>query len=149
MDNGREVTCTIKFGKGYEDTWLVFRGRPSEIRDDLISSFGLDAEECEDLTLAEVALNATNQAHGMGNVGATLGGKAVSGRPAKAKATSSPPWQQAKDEAAKPAENPLFKAIDECTSVDALTKLWASNQAAFSADAELMGKYKEKGRSLR
>ncbi|MCX2949953.1 hypothetical protein [Lentzea sp. NEAU-D7] len=170
----RGITVTIK-GKGDKaDPWAVFYGSPTEIRDDLTAFFGLDSYTTEQRTLHELVQLAAKIASGapmpagmqassssdseaeaearaMKLLKDELGAKPVAeGTTAEdvwANASSSPsepPWPT--DD--KPAVNPMLAQIDACTSVDALKKLWAANQAAF-ADGSLMDAYKAKGRALK
>ncbi|MEV1109916.1 hypothetical protein AB0I95_14835 [Micromonospora sp. NPDC049751] len=152
---GRSVTATIKYGKGYEHTWLVFKGQPHEVREDVVSAFGLPPEQHEELTLHEIVVNATTVAHGVGNVAGKLGGTVLAQGKQDSPPwnTSSPaessgdPWAQAQATPAAPAENPLLALIKNAEDVPSLQRIWAENQAAFSG-AEIMDAWKAKGKAL-
>ncbi|MDH6462037.1 hypothetical protein M2302_002212 [Micromonospora sp. A200] len=150
---GRGITVTIKYGKGYEETWAVFNGLPAEVRHDLMEYFGLDEDEVAGLTLSEVVVNATNLAHGKGNVAGILGGTVIpSPQQARANATrtTGDVWAEAAASTAPPAEpeeNPVLKLIEGATDVPTLQRIWAENQAAF-ADSAVMDAWKARGKAL-
>ncbi|MET9861945.1 hypothetical protein ABZY93_22010 [Streptomyces smyrnaeus] len=153
----RELSVTIKYDKGHDATWAVFKGSPGEVREDIIDYFGFDRDSVAGLTLNQLALNVTQVAHGGSNAAASLGAVAL---PASADtptpgapADSEDPWTAAGQPAApaastQPEGNSIFKLIEECTTIDGLKKLWASNQSAFS-DSKVMEAYKVKGRALK
>jgi hypothetical protein len=165
----RGITVTIKYGKGYEETWAVFNGLPGEVRADIVGYFGLDEYAVQQLTLNELVISATKVAHGapvpmprqptqaapdeaqvMQLLKDELGARPIeepapkSDPWADAGTAGSPPW----DLPDKPAVNPMLAKIEACTSVQELQRLWAENQAAFQ-DGALMDAYKAKGRSLK
>jgi hypothetical protein len=150
--DGRGITVTVKYGKGYEESWVVFRG-PSitQVREDIIDYFGMDRASVAELTLSDVVVNATNLAHGKGNVAAALGATVIKSGPTPA-ATENPAssaWAQAaQQEAEAPAENPMLARIAATTNVDELKRLWAENQAAF-AEADVMAAWKARGKALK
>lgn len=141
---GRGVTVTIKYSKGYESPWIVFRGTPSEVIEDLGATFGIDTEG---LTLSEVVHNATAQAHRMNNLGDRLGAVSVSA----GASTGSDPWASVDDpEPEKPAADPNavhYAGIEAAQNRQELQTYWAKNQAAF-ANPELMAAYKARGKAL-
>ncbi len=148
----RSTTVTIKYGKGYEETWAVFRGTTEELREDIVAYFGLDGASVAAMTLSELVVNVTNLAHGKGNVAATLGATAIpSSTSEAAQAEGSDPWAAASASpttpAAEPAVNPIFEAIKGCTTRDELKRLWAENQPQF-ADAAVMDAWKARGKEL-
>lgn len=151
---GRGVTVTIKYGKGYEETWAVFRGTVSQVREDIISYFGVDGASVASLTLSELVVNVTNLAHGKGNAAALLGGVVLGSVPsgdtaaAEAAALGTPasdPW--ASVESNTVTEHPLLARIKAATNVEELKLLWADNQAAFS-DENVMAAWKQRGQAL-
>ena len=73
------MSITIKYGKGYEETWAGFTGTVPEGREDIIDYFGVDRATVTELTLSELVVNVTNLAHGKGNVAAMLGVAALTG----------------------------------------------------------------------
>lgn len=144
----RGIGITIKYGKGYEETWATFSGTNDEIRELITQYFGFESASVADLTTSELVVNATQLAHGKGNVAALLGGTVIPSSSAPANdeaqnATADDVWSQAEQN----APNPLLAQIESCGDVEALKLLWAENQAAFS-DAEVEAAYKAKGRAL-
>lgn len=149
-----ELTVTVKYGKGYEETWAVFKGQNDEVRENIINYFGLDRASVADLTLSDLVVNVTSLAHGKGNVGAILGGVVIDPKKAdeaqQPSGTSSDPWAGVESGDATPEQtgpHPLLAQIEACTTRDELKRLWAENQEAF-ADADLMAAWKAKGKSL-
>lgn len=154
-----ETTVTIKYGKGYDDTWAVFRGRPEEIRSDILSYFGMDPEAQRGLSLSSIVINATNVAHGKGLIATALGATVVeettTDEPAR---PSSDPWAAAASttpvhtvaDQAPAKEDPnawILGEIEKQTDVQGVKKLWAENQSFFS-DASVMAAWKAKGKAL-
>ncbi|WP_078950811.1 hypothetical protein [Streptomyces viridochromogenes] len=144
------IGVTIKYGKGYEDTWVVFRGSVRQVRELICDYFGFECKDETDLSLSALVVNATNLAHGKGNVASILDARVVSETPAQASADD--PWATAS--ASKP-EQPTGNAsawilgeIEKQTSIADLQKLWAANQAMFS-DPAVMTAYKARGRALK
>ncbi len=148
---GRAITVTIKYGKGYDDSWVVFRGDAESIREDVIGYFGMDRASVAELTLSELIVNATQYAHGKTAVASTLNGAVIGHKPSEAQdaqGKSSDPWAAAEQQAsAQPQENPMLARIAACTTGDELRRLWAGDQAAF-ADAEVMAAWKARGKAL-
>lgn len=168
---GRGVRVTIKYGKGYEETWAIFTGLPREVREDICEFFGIDSASVSGLNLNELVTEATSLAHAMGNVGAALGARPIdreTGKPAQRKGDApatnddgspfvggSDPW--AADSVPPVGEQPaaedpnarLRSAIEAAETVEALKLLWADNQEALSADAELLAQWKARGRTLK
>ena len=129
-DNGRRTTVTIKAGAGHNVPWLVFNGTPDEIRQDIVTTFGWDAGQAFDVSLAELVLNVSKYWQDVATVADKLDGQAVSGsRPKPIKKAETP----ATDEAARPdATADLIAQIKGAGSVDRLTELWKANRAAFA-----------------
>ena len=149
---GGSTGITIKYGKGYEDTWANFRGSLVQIRENLIVFFGLTADETAGLTLSEVVLQATNLAHAKGNLGAALGATPIATKAMASAPATGDVWAEAGG-AATPAkkEGPsqseiLIETIGKTDGVDALKRLWAENQAAF-ADTSVMDAWQARGRA--
>lgn len=148
---------TIKYGKGYEDTWITIRGSDAVVREQLISVFGLDPEESKDLTTAALVLNATNAAHALHLLAGGNQGSAVSGRGGRGGSPASS-WNKARDtqpeqpaaepeDPAKVARERGLKEIGEVQTVAALQRWWAENQEIFK-DAEVARAWKAKGKAL-
>ncbi|WP_438470809.1 hypothetical protein [Streptomyces asiaticus] len=157
-----ETTVTIKYGKGHDDTWAVFRGRPEEIRADILSFFGMDPETQKGLSLSSVVVNATNVAHGKGLIATSLGATVVeetANEPAKPPAgdpwaaaanAKSAPRPESASAAGQPTADPnawILGEIEKQTTVQSLKGLWAKNQSFF-ADASVMAAWKAKGKAL-
>lgn len=147
---GRGVTVTVKYGKGYEEPWAVFRGLVREVREDIITFFGLDRESVAELTLSEITVNAKQVAQGKGAVASKLGGTVISSRSSQDKpaATGDDAWAEA-DKPAEPEKSPLYDLIQGTQDVAALQRLYAENAATFKADADLMKAWKTHGKSLK
>ena len=143
--NPGEIVVTIKYGKGYDDSWLVFHGESqAAVRALLRDTFGADDEG---LTLHELVLNCTKIAHG-GSAVSTIG-TAIPKSDTSAPAGDKPdPWKQAEEQASEPGPNPLIAKVEETETVQALQRVWAENKAEFDADAELMAAYKAHGKKL-
>ncbi|MEV0437802.1 hypothetical protein AB0I84_00700 [Streptomyces spectabilis] len=146
------ISVTIKYGKGYEDTWAVFRGSPPVIRGQIIDYFGFDSEPVTNLTLSELVVEATSMAHGAGNIAGLLGGRVVPQAAADSAPTrAADPWAEAQND--RPAQKDessgwILGEIDKQTSIADLQRLWAANQTFFS-DEGVMAAYKAKGRALK
>jgi hypothetical protein len=155
-----EISVTIKYDKGHDATWAVFKGSLSEVREGVVDFFGFDRASVAELTLNQLAINATQVAHGGGNAAASLGAVALASKTAAPPAQSAPaapedPWAAAGQPAspgsaapAQPEANPMLARIEGCATTDDLKKLWATNQAAF-ADSAVMDAWKAKGRALK
>jgi hypothetical protein len=144
------VTVTIKEGKGYEASWFVFRGSSEQVKADLISFFGLDAETSAKLTTFEVTNNARQVAQGLATVAQTIGAVVIDAASNTAAGTpGDDPWAAAASEQAAPADPnaALLSQIAAAASVADLQTLWVDNQGAFS-DATVMQAWKDKGKSL-
>jgi hypothetical protein len=155
---GRGITVTIKYGRGYQDTWAVFHGSVDDVRADLTDFFGLASASETDLTLSDLVVNATAVAHGVGNIASALGGVVIASEaagpvvtePSAPDSTERPdPWKQA-DATAPPQEpepDPVLTQIQQAPTVRALELLWVENQAAF-AEPAVMAAWKARGREL-
>lgn len=151
----RGISATIKFGKGYEEPWVVFRGTAAQIKADMIDVFGLDAGEYTGFSLSELIINVRNQAVGLNAIRKELGGQVIKpGGAAKptAPAAGQDVWADAGGSPATPqgpsVEEILTKEIDAQTGREALKKLYGENKAAFDASETLLAAYKAKGKSL-
>ena len=72
-----ELSVTIKYDRGHDSTWAVFRGTPGEIRQDITEYFGLERESVAGLTLNQLVQNVTQVAHSGATAGAQLGAVAL------------------------------------------------------------------------
>jgi hypothetical protein len=158
---GRGITVTIKYGKGYDDTWAVFHGTVEDVRADLTMFFGLPSTSDTSLTLSELVVNATGIAHGLGALAGELGAVVIAAEhngaapPSQGQAAGPDPWTQANTMLAAPAAtaptvpqpHPLLALIEQAPTVRALELLWVENQDAF-ADPAVMAAWKARGRVL-
>ncbi|MFE2104294.1 hypothetical protein ACFXAF_00210 [Kitasatospora sp. NPDC059463] len=131
---------TIKYGKGFEDSWAVFRGSPEQVEKDITTYFGFDRESVTGLALSELVVEATRTAQSTTMLVRGLDARIVP-QPAPAKSVPAGPAP------ANPAGG-LLELIERCPNVEALKELWATNQAAF-ADPAVMDAWKARGRSLK
>jgi len=160
LDSG--ISITFKYGKGFEEPWLVLKGAPSRVRTDLIEAFAIPQEVAAGKTLNELLIFCNHIVHGTGNVATILGGTPIAESPAAEQngnqtASQADPWATANGEAGgadapstAPQENPnagLLSQIESATTKDELKRLWAANKAAFDA-ADVKAAYSAKGKSL-
>ncbi|MGW8953516.1 hypothetical protein [Streptomyces sp. NPDC055709] len=156
------MSVTIKYDKGHDATWAVFKGTAGEIRADVMEFFGMDPATQAGLSLSSIVTNATQIAHGKGLIATALGATVIeettSEAPAKpqgdpwaaAASTQSGPWPGSASVAEPKSSDPnayILGEIEKQTTVDGLKKLWAANQSFFS-DASVMAAWKAKGKSL-
>ena len=154
-NQNRGMSVTLKFPESArykaDNPWMVFHGSPASIREDIIASFGMDADG-GGLTLPELVQEAQTIVTAMANAASGLGGRVLSEGRGKGSA-----WSQAqsgqraekapeKSDAELEAER-LLGEVEKVTSVADLQQLWARNQEAFKADA-LMAAYKARGKAL-
>ncbi|WP_405665448.1 hypothetical protein [Streptomyces sp. NBC_00055] len=155
-----ELSVTIKYDKGHDATWAVFRGTTGEIRADILDFFGMDPATQVGLSLSSVVTNATQIAHGKGLIATALGATVVEETAEPAKPTDDPwaaaanvqsgPWPGSASVAEPKKEDPnayILGEIEKKTTVQELKKLWAENQSFFS-DAAVMAAWKAKGKAL-
>jgi len=159
------TTVTIKYGKGYEETWAVFKGvTASNVRADIIDYFGMSHDAVAELTLHELVTNATDIAHGTGNAAALLGGVAIPASEAGAKpvqSTGGNPWEGLDDKAPQkedwPAQKPeheeeeqrlLNLIASQGTVADLQREVWAKNRPGFDKYPSVQAAYKARGKEL-
>ncbi|MFI5942219.1 hypothetical protein ACIBCB_18445 [Streptomyces uncialis] len=140
------VSVTIKYGQGYQDTWAVFRGTPSDVRAQVLDFFGFECQLVTNLTLSELVVEATSIAHGTGDIAGILGGRIVPPE-ATDREQKEDPWAQTQDAAPSGGSPWIVAEIERQENVADLQRLWAANQAAF-AEPSVMAAYKAKGRAL-
>lgn len=156
-----EVTVTIKYGKGYEETWAVFRGTVQEVREMVIDYFGITPDAITELSTHELVINVTNLAHGTGNVAAMLGGTVIAAPVTAAPAiTGGNPWEgleenhtdsNAMDPILPPQEKPnawLYPMIADSTTVDELRRLYATHSTILESDADVKAAWSARGKEL-
>ncbi|MFG2923866.1 hypothetical protein ACGFYA_20450 [Streptomyces sp. NPDC048305] len=156
-----ELSVTIKYDKGHDATWAVFRGTTGEIRADVMEFFGMDPATQAGLSLSSIVTNATQIAHGKGLIATSLGATVVEETSEPARPTDDPwaaasaqqsssPWPGSVSVAEPKKEDPnawILGEIESQATVDGLKKLWAGNQSFFS-DASVMAAWKAKGKAL-
>ncbi|MFI6205893.1 hypothetical protein ACIBAI_05760 [Streptomyces sp. NPDC051041] len=143
------IAVTIKYGKGYEDTWAVFRGSVRQVRELICDYFGFECKDETGLSLSDLVVNATNAAHGKGNIASILDARVIPETPAQT--PENDPWAAAASQAEQTTSNDsawILGEIEKQTTVTGLQKLWAANQAMFS-DPAVMAAYKARGRALK
>ncbi|MEU7570347.1 hypothetical protein [Micromonospora sp. NPDC049240] len=148
----RGLQVTIKYGKGYEDTWVSFAGLRQEVFDDIVDYFGLDRDSVTGLTLSELVVSAANMAHAKGNVAGTLGGTVIPPAQQSKPAPASDVWDEIgqagqSSSPAEPEEDPVLTLIKAAQSVDELKRIWAENQERVVGDALVA--WKARGKELK
>lgn len=142
-EQGDAFTVTLKYGKGFEDPWLVIRGGTAEeTKRRVVEAVGL--EGAEGLTLAEVIVNAKSVVQGASAVATQLGGTAIPSR-------SSGPAEQAPAAAPEPAksEGPtLVEQIDRLGSKREGQQFYLANRSAIDADSTAKSAITEKMKTL-
>lgn len=142
------IGVTIKYGKSYEDTWAVFRGSVRQVRDLIGDYFGFESKDVTQLSLSDLVVNATNLAHGKGNIASALDAVVI---PDPATAPAEDPWAAASaaqhEQKSDTGSAWILGEIEKQTTTADLQKLWAANQSYF-ADPAVMTAYKARGRSL-
>jgi hypothetical protein len=159
-DLPRALGVTIKYGKGYEETWANFTGSLEQIRANLISYFGLESASVAEMTMHELVSDVTSMAHGSQHVIRALGGTFAGAKDAPATTTAAAPaegtdpWGEGdkSSEVVWPnstpvEENPVLVLIRNATDVPALQRVWAENQHAFT-EAAVSAAYKARGKAL-
>ncbi len=156
-----DVTVTLKYDKGFEAPWGVFRGSVGDVRANLLAYFELHPDIVSALSLHELVSVCSDLAHGKSHnlsvntlVAAPIADGASVPKGKESLATpaaedNEDPWASAGKAQGKPepGPNPMLALIESCANVDALKKLWAANQASF-ADSSVMDAWKTKGKSL-
>lgn len=153
--NDHGITVTIKYGKGYEVPWAVFKSASVEtIRADIISYFGLDHQAVAELTLNELVSNVSQVAQGIGNAAATLGAVVIPRTsPGPTTTSEGNPWAGIGDDESKHQEWPahphqaLIDSFALAAGVKDLQAIWFKNQDAFTDEA-VQAAYKARGKEL-
>ncbi|MFJ9158671.1 hypothetical protein ACIRPS_17930 [Streptomyces griseoviridis] len=145
-DEGRSITVTIKYGRGHDDSWTVFRGSPTEVREDIAAFFSLDGKSVAELSLHELVVEAGQIAQSTTTVVKGLNARIVP-QPASEPTAA---WKAA-EAAPSPAQSTagaVLEQIAACKNTDELRRLWATNQTAFG-DQAVMDAWKARGRALK
>lgn len=141
-DQGGAFTVTLKYGKGFEDPWLVIRGGTAEeAKRRVVDAVGL--EGAEGLTLAEVIVNAKNVVQGANAVASTLGGTAIPRSAPKVEEQAPSAQATAEDKGAD-----LLEQIEKLGTKKEGQQFYLSNRSAIDADATVMSAMKDKMKKL-
>jgi len=161
--DGDSLTVTIKYGKGYEETWAVFKGSSvARVRAMVIEYFGVDESAVSQLTAHELVVNVTNLAHGTGNAAAVLGAVVI---PAPVTAepaiTGGNPWAGIEDEGqplvttmtpiTPPEEKRnawIYNLFAESTTIDELKRVYATHKTVLESDPDALAAWKARGKEL-
>lgn len=148
------ITVTLKYDKGYDAPWAVFKAPSAEaVRADIISYFGLEYASVSELTLHELVVNVTNIAQGGITAATMLNAVAIPATSRAVEEQTDNPWaglDDEEDEEKKQEANPLaylFDAIAAATNVEELQRVWVKNQSAFTDEA-VVAAYKARGKAL-
>ena len=139
--NPGETSVTIKYGKGYDESWATFRGTTETVTQQINDYFNIEAGKFT--SLHDLVVDATRLAHNVSYVAKNAGGQVLSKGEQAAPAAESAP-----ETPAEPEKSPTYALIEAATARAELTRMWAENKAEFEADAELMAAWKAKGKSL-
>lgn len=155
------ISFTVKYGKGYDESWVVFRGNIWQLRADIIAYFGIDVGYASGLTLHELGVAATHVAHGTGAVAKVLNAtpisatEALTGEPTgdaalvEAEKDTALPYGGSPTEAAPADPNAdLIQQLQTAASIADLKALWVKHQAAFT-DADVKAAYSKRGKALK
>ncbi|PCG86343.1 hypothetical protein CIB93_08885 [Streptomyces sp. WZ.A104] len=140
---GQPVTVSITCGQAATDPQISFCGIERDVHGGIASAFGFDSNSVSSLALYELAVEAGQLARSATVVMKGLGGHVVPQTQA-----SSPPGSSTTQPAAGGENGALLTQIAACATTDALRRLWAENQAAFS-DQAVMDAWKARGRELK
>lgn len=136
------IGVTIKYGKEYDKTWVTFQGSAPQIREDIIAYFAIAMDE--GLTLHELVVNATQQAHGVTTAVSGLKGTvlpASAGKGNDEAQTGGDAWSQAESQQGQ-SDSPYvsllarIESFTEKAQVTELKKIYAENTALFTADTD-------------
>lgn len=142
-----ELSVTLKYGKGYEESWLVLRAESaSDLKKQLEEATGVSGEG---ITLVDQVHNATQHVHSLGRMGTILGATVIP-EAESAGAPATPPQAAAQaPAAAAPAPGPtLLEKIAQAGSASDLSDLFLKNQAAFTGDKTLMDALEARSKAI-
>lgn len=143
-----ELSATLKYGKGYEDSWLVIRAdNAADLKKAIEEATGLSGEG---LSVVDLIHNAASHVHQVSKMGTALGATVIAETPAEPAAPA-----QAQEQAAAPAapapqaQAPsLEDQIASAKSASELSDLFLKNKAAFTGDKALMDKLQERSKQV-
>lgn len=150
------ITVTIKYGKGYEESWAVFKGMDNaSVRALILDFFGVSPSAVTELSTHELVVDLTRVAQGTASAASVLSAVAIPAGPTPTPAkTGGNPWAGLDDDTSQntpPADEHPFAtvlaAIAEAPDVPALQRVWAENQPAFK-DETVTAAYKARGKEL-
>lgn len=140
---GQPVSVSITCGQEATDPQISLCGVERDVHGSIASAFGFDRNSVSSLSLYELAVEAGQLARSATVVLKGLGGHVVpQAEPGTLPSRSTP------EPAVGGESDPLLTQIAACTTTDALRRLWAENQAAFS-DQAVMDAWKARGRELK
>jgi hypothetical protein len=152
------ITVVLKYDKDYAAPWATFRGDQDEVRRGILAFVGLDEEDAEGLSLADVVLNASQHVKALGTTGRSLGATVVRPPAAGTLAACDDVWDQVgraapPAKAEKPAEpSPvelMLKRIESTGDISGLQRLWAENRNLFDENGDLLSAWKARGRAIK
>lgn len=161
----RGISLTIKYGKDFDDPWVVFRGSPAAIREQALDYFGVTPDErqgqldthslvIELVYLAQSSYHVATQAGGQvipPKTDAALADEEPSSEAAEIPEPSPPAggdvWEQAAAARKKP-EPTLIELIEACETRVELQDLFVANQEALKPGTEAREAWKARGKGL-
>lgn len=149
------ITVTVKYGKGYEESWAVFKGMGNaEVRTLILDYFGVEPNAVTELTTHELVVDLTRVAQGTASAASVLSAVAIpGGKTDPPPPASGNPWaglDEEKPEAEAEAHpfQSVIDALKAATDIPALQRVWAENQPAFK-DETVVAAYKARGKELK
>lgn len=143
-----ELSATLKYGKGYEDSWLVIRAdNAADLKKAIEEATGLSGEG---LSVVDLIHNAASHVHQVSKMGTALGATVIAETPAEPAAAAQVQAQAAAPAAPAPqAQAPsLEDQIASAKSASELSDLFLKNKAAFTGDKALMDKLQERSKQV-
>ena len=141
-----ELSATLKYGKGYEDSWLVIRAdNAADLKKAIEEATGLSGEG---LSVVDLIHNASSHVHQVSKMGTALGATVIA---EKTEEPAAPAQEQAAAPAAPAPEAPapsLEDQIASAKSASELSDLFLKNKAAFTGDKALMDKLQERSKQV-
>lgn len=142
-DSMAELTATLKYGKGYEESWLVLRApTAAELKEAIEEATGVSGEG---MTLVDQIHNATQHVHSLARAGTVLGATVIESSAAPQSPQAAP---QQPAEAPVAPEPTLLEKIAQAGSQSDLSDLFLKNKAAFTADQKLMDALQERSKQV-
>lgn len=139
-----ELSVTIKSGKGYDDSWTVVRGVPSEVKEALVEWYAIDEGTADKLVGQQVMTLATKISHGEQVVSTVLGGVPVEVSTKVSEKAEEP--EPAPEEPQGP--HPLVAEIEAAGSLEDLKRVYVKNKSSFT-EQELKDAYNAKSKELK